>query len=267
MVDTRKGNIATAFGSPTSPNSIAGGAAAKRALDVFFGGLPGGVVSTRTVTAPAVTVGTPSTISLTIANEHGRKPAGNVALTVKQGGADGATASTAVANDAVTFTVPNLGAGTYEYTLTYAGDDQLAPFTETGTLTVNPVPVVETPTRRPSSSTRPRPPRRRRPRSRPRPRRARSAAPSPTRPTTKKAGKYKVTITTASGKAKATGKVTLTLKKGKTTKKVTGTLKNGVVTVTVPKLAKGTWKVTVAWAGDTTYQAASASGASIKVTK
>ena len=37
--------------------------------------------------------------------------------------------------------------------------------------------------------------------------------------------------------------------------------------MTVPKLAKGTWKVTVAWAGDKTYQAASASGASIKVTR
>jgi thiol-disulfide isomerase/thioredoxin len=262
-VDTRKGNVAAAFGSPTSPNSIAGGAAAKRALDVFFGGLPGGVVSTRTVSAPAVTVGTPSTISVTIANEHGRKPAGNVALTVKQGGQTVATASTAIANDAVAFTVPNLGVGTYEYALTYAGDDQLAPFTETGTLTVNPVSVVATPT---PVVVNPVP----------------SATPTPvatkakaskvrgaivTRPTSKKAGKYKVTITTASGKAKATGKVTLTLKKGKTTKKVTGTLKNGVVTVTVPKLAKGTWKVTVAWAGDKTYQSASASGASIKVTK
>ena len=232
---------------------------------MFFGGLPGGVVSTRTVTAPAVTVGTPSTISLTIANEHGRKPAGNVALTVKQGGQTVATASTAVANDAVAFTVPNLGAGTYDYTLTYAGDDQLAPFTETGTLTVNPVPVVETPTPvvvnpAPTATPTPTPVATKAKASK-----VRGAI--ATRPTTKKAGKYKVTITTASGKAKATGKVTLTLKKGKTTKKVTGTLKNGVVTVTVPKLAKGTWKVTVAWAGDKTYQAASASGASIKVTK
>ena len=66
---------------------------------------------------------------------------------------------------------------------------------------------------------------------------------------------------------KASGKVTVSFTKGKTSKTVTGTLKNGTVTVTVPKLAKGTWKVTVAWAGDTTYQAASASGASIKVTK
>ena len=33
-----------------------------------------------------------------------------------------------------------------------------------------------------------------------------------------------MTITTAGGKAKATGKVTLKLKKGKTTKTITGTL-------------------------------------------
>ncbi len=39
----------------------------------------------------------------------------------------------------------------------------------------------------------------------------------------------------------------ITLKKGKTTKKITGTLKKGVMTVKLPKLAKGTWKVTIAW--------------------
>ena len=84
-------------------------------------------------------------------------------------------------------------------------------------------------------------------------------------PTSKQAGKYKVTISTPAGKAKAGGKVTLKLKKGKLTKTVTGTLKNGTVTVTVPKLARGTWKVSISWAGDAIYQAGSANGASIKI--
>ena len=76
-----------------------------------------------------------------------------------------------------------------------------------------------------------------------------------------------MTITTAKGRAKATGKVTIKLKKGKTTKTITGKLSNGVVTVSVPKLAQGTWKVTISWPGDSSYLAASATGASIKVTK
>ena len=58
-----------------------------------------------------------------------------------------------------------------------------------------------------------------------------------------------MTITTPKGRAKASGKVTLKLKKGKTTKTITGTLKGGTVTVKVPKLARGTWKVTLSWAG------------------
>ena len=86
-------------------------------------------------------------------------------------------------------------------------------------------------------------------------------------PTSKKAGRYKVTITTPKGRAKATGKVTIKLKKGKTTKTITGTLKGGTVTVSVPKLARGTWKVTISWPGDSTYLAGSATGASIKVTR
>ena len=80
-------------------------------------------------------------------------------------------------------------------------------------------------------------------------------------------GTYKVTVTAPSGVAKATGKVTVTLKKGSTKKTVTGTLKSGVVTISVPKLAKGTWTASVAYAGDANYAAKTAAGASIKVTK
>ena len=39
------------------------------------------------------------------------------------------------------------------------------------------------------------------------------------------------------------------------------------MTVSLPKLARGTWKVTIAWPGDSRYLAASAAGASIKVMK
>ena len=39
------------------------------------------------------------------------------------------------------------------------------------------------------------------------------------------------------------------------------------MTFTVPKLAKGTWTVAISWAGDAKYQAASATGAAIKVKK
>jgi len=86
-------------------------------------------------------------------------------------------------------------------------------------------------------------------------------------PTRKKAGRYKVTIATPKGASTATGKVTIKLKKGKVTKTITGTLSHGVVTISVPKLARGTWKVTISWPGDSKYLTASVAGASIKVIK
>ena len=86
-------------------------------------------------------------------------------------------------------------------------------------------------------------------------------------PTTKKAGSYKVTVTTPNGLARATGKVTVTLKKGKRSTKVTGTLSNGTATVKVKKLAKGTWAASVAYSGDANYTAASATGAKVVVKK
>lgn len=87
------------------------------------------------------------------------------------------------------------------------------------------------------------------------------------KPTSKKAGAGRVTVTVPSGLAAATGPVTVTLKKGATTKTVKGTLAKGVVTVALPKLKKGTWKISVKYAGSTTYKAAASATTSLKVTK
>lgn len=85
--------------------------------------------------------------------------------------------------------------------------------------------------------------------------------------TSKAKGKATVTVTTAKGLAKATGKVKVTLTKGKAKKTVTVTLKSGKATVTLPKLAKGTWKVSASYAGSTTYAAANAKAVKSQVKK
>jgi hypothetical protein len=268
VAQQRKTKVISTWGKATTPGSVAGGLAAVHAVDVFFGGLPGGVLSRRTVSADSVTHGTAPKITISIANDHGRVPTGNVSLTVKKGGTTVASASTAVAQDAASFTLPVLDAGTYDYTLSYAGDDQIAAFTETGSLTVSPAgqapvvlptpaPGVTPPSVSPSVKT---------------PTASRTKASKvkgavAKAPTSKKGGKYKVTITTPKGASAAGGKVTVKLKKGKTTKTITGKLSRGVVTVSLPKLARGTWKVTISWPGDSHYLAARVTGPSIKVIK
>jgi len=257
----RKNAVYNAWGAANNPNSLVGGQAAVHALDVFFAGIPTGARSTRTITADAVKAPAAATITVKIANEFGRKPAGNLTLTLKQAGATVTTQSVAVANDAATFSVAGLAAGTYDYTVSYAGDDQLVAFTDSGTLTVNPgdavvgdppvttTPIViSAPTVKPTITLA---------------KVSKIKGAVSKAPTSRKAGKYKVTFT---GASTATGKVTLKLSKGKTTKTITGKLSKGVVTFTVPKLAKGTWKVAISWPGDAKYAAAKASGASIKVT-
>jgi thiol-disulfide isomerase/thioredoxin len=268
VAQSRKTKVISTWGNATSPGSVAGGLAAVHALDVFFGGLPGGVVSRRTVTADPVTSGTAPKITIAIANDYGRVPTGDVSLVVKKGGATVASASCATALDAASFTLPVLDAGTYDYTLSYAGDDQLAAFTETGSLTVSPTgqaPVVvptPTPGATPPPVTKPGTP-------------AKVARTKASKvkgviakaPTSKTGGRYKVTITTPKGASAASGKVTIKLKKGKTTKTVTGKLSHGVVTVSLPKLARGTWKVTISWPGDAHYLTTTVAGPSIKVIK
>ncbi len=267
VAQQRKTRVISTWGKATTPGSVAGGLAAVHAVDVFFGGLPGGVLSRRTVTADSVTAGTAPKIKIAIANDYGRVPTGNVSLTVKKGGTTVASASAAVVQDAASFTLPVLDAGTYDYTLSYAGDDQIAAFTESGSLTVAAgaqTPVVTPPASKPGTSTPP----------------ASGTTVTPPKvsagkvkgivvkaPTSKKGGKYKVTITTPKGASAASGKVTVKLKKGKTTKTLTGKLSRGVVTVTLPKLSRGTWKVTISWPGDTHYRTVKVTGPSIKVIK
>jgi hypothetical protein len=268
VAQQRKTKVISTWGKATSPGSVAGGLAAVRAVEVFFGGLPGGVLSRRTVTADSVAYGTAPKIKIAIANDYGRVPTGNVSLTVKQAGATVASASAAVAQDAASFTLPVLDAGTYDYTLAYAGDDQIAAFTESGSLTVSPAgqPPVLVPTPTPGATPAPV---------------AKTGTPTTVSrakaskvkgvvaktPTSRKGGRYKVTITTPKGASTASGKVTVKLKKGKTTKTITGKLARGVVTVALPKLARGTWKVTISWPGDAHYLTAKATAPSIKVIK
>ncbi|MGO4255897.1 Ig-like domain-containing protein [Marmoricola sp. RAF53] len=203
-------------------------------LDDFFGGLPGAVVSTQTVTAPAVAYGTAPTVTLAIANKYGRIPAGTATLTVA-----GHAYPVPVAQNAAVFTVAKLVPGSYPFTLAYTGDDQIVGFGRTGTLTVTKAKVGAT------------------------------TGSVVTLPTSKKAGKYRVVVATPAGLAKATGKVTVTLTKGAAKKTVVGTLGAGVgaATVTVPKLAKGTWKVAVAYSGDARYVAAKTATKAVVVKK
>ncbi|WCB92466.1 hypothetical protein DSM104299_01162 [Baekduia alba] len=273
VAQSRKTTLLNAWGSATSPNSIAGGLAAVHAVDAFFGGLPGGVLSRRTVTADPVAHGTAPKITIAIANDYGRVPTGNVSLVVKKGGATVASASAAVAQDAAAFTLPVLDAGTYDYTLSYPGDDQIAAFTETGSLTVSPAgatPVVVPPTPTPGATPTPAPvvtPASLKPSKVSRGKAGKVKGVVAKAPSSRKGGKYKVTIATAKDASAASGKVTIKLKKGKVTKTITGKLVRGVVTVSLPKLARGTWKVTISWPGDSHYVTASATGASIKVIK
>jgi hypothetical protein len=198
----------------------------------FFGGLPGGVVSTQTVTAPKAAYGTAPKVTVAIANPYGRVPAGQATLTV-----GGAIYPVTVAQNSAVFTVAKLVPGSYPYSVAYAGDDQIAGFTKTGALIVAKAKVTK----------------------------ATGAAVKV--PTSTLAGSYKVSVTTPAGLLKATGKVTLTFVQGKVTKKLIGTVTAGSVTVTVPKSARGTWRVSVAYGGDARYLPAVVAGKVIVVTK
>lgn len=193
LVDQRKGQVNGIWGNAQTPsNSVAGGIAAVRALQVFFEGLP----AKPTPPAPP-------------APEQPAPPAGG----------DTPTPPAPLAPASPGAPTPITGGG--------------GPGTTTATKA----------------------------------RVGRVAGTVARRQTGKVRGRYTVRITTPRGRPTATGPVTITLRKGRTTRTVRGILNRGVATVTLPKLAKGTWRVTIAWAGNATYQRVSATGAPVKVTR
>lgn len=84
-------------------------------------------------------------------------------------------------------------------------------------------------------------------------------------PTATKGGTATVAVPTSSGLAKATGKVVIVLTKGSASQQVTATLKSGKASVKLPKLAKGTWSVTVTYPGDSHYKPSKSKTSTIKV--
>lgn len=76
---------------------------------------------------------------------------------------------------------------------------------------------------------------------------------STAKPTTKKTGKTTVTLTSSTGAA-VTGQVKVTFKqKGQKTKTKTAYVSTGSRVVTIPKLAKGRWTVSVKYLGNASF--------------
>ncbi len=74
-----------------------------------------------------------------------------------------------------------------------------------------------------------------------------------TKPTSKKTGAGALTIQGAADVVAPSGTASVRFTKGKSTKTVTVTLADGQAAVKIPKLKKGTWKVTVKYNGDAQY--------------
>lgn len=182
----------------------------------------GKAAATLAATAPAATYGSASTVSVTAAGVVGSAPTG--AVTVSEGGTTLATGT--LSGGTVRLPLPAaLSVGQHALTVTYAGNGSYQGGTQAVSVTVS-----------------------------------KGAAAAPTfkangKIRAKKAGTATVTVPTSSGLATPGGKVKVTITQGKTKKTVTGTLgSSGTAKVKLPKLAKGSWKVTVAYLGDATYQ-------------
>ncbi|MCL3819872.1 Ig-like domain repeat protein [Aeromicrobium wangtongii] len=187
--------------------------------------------SAPAISAPRLTHGKVGTVTVTVPQRGATAPTGNVALS----GAVNQTA--ALSNGTATFALPKtLTAGSRALTASYSGDANYAASSASTTLTIAKAGVKAT-------------------------------AKVTKRPTSKKKGKATITVKSATS-GKPTGKVVVTFKKGKTTKKVTKWLSNGKAKITVPKLSKGSWKMSVKYNGSTNFaKTATKKVATVKVKK
>ncbi|UDY25189.1 glycosyl hydrolase [Nocardioides sp. Kera G14] len=177
--------------------------------------------SATTLSAPAqVAFGQAARATVRVTGTDGAAATGGVELAI------GDTTLTATLHGGkATFALPRtLRVGTATLTATYVGDDDVQSSTATARLV-----VVKA-----------------------------SVKPSLTltkKPTSKRTGSAIVKLRSAVGGPTAPGgSVTVRFTKGKSKKSVTRTLVSGAAKVVVPKLAKGTWKVFVKYAGDTGYK-------------
>lgn len=183
------------------------------------------------VSAPATSYGKPAKVTVSV-------PAAATGKVTLSG--PGVTSQTAtVSAGKASFTLPaTLTPGSRTVTAAYSGDGKFQPATATAKLTI----AKAKPAARVSVSK---------------------------RPTSKKPGKAKVTVSGPSAVAKPTGTVTVKFtRSGKKAKTVTVKLSSGAKSLTVPKLAKGTWTIQVRYTGDSRYAALSYTAvAKVKVTK
>lgn len=169
-------------------------------------------------------------VTVKVTNANGKAVTGKVTLT----GAGAARTATLTSTGQAVVTLPaSLAVKSYALKATYAGTANVAASSATAALKVTQGKVSKVATKVTKA------------------------------PTTKKGGKATVTVTAPKGLATVTGKVKVTLSNGKIKATETFTLKSGKATFTLPKLPKGTWKVSVKYTGSTTY--AAASGATVKI--
>jgi hypothetical protein len=184
---------------------------------------------------PASAYGTARTANVSVTGSGSIAPTGSVTASI--GGT--VVAGGTLAGGATTIVLPaGLGAGTSSVAYAYSGDSNNAASSVTQSLSVSKAAVSI----------------------------ARHKITK--KPTTRKTGRTTLSVRSAAPGA-VTGTVTVVFsKKGQKTKTKTVTVRNGKASVTIPRLAKGTWRISVKYAGSANYAATSArSAGTVKVTK